>query len=111
MGFTNSFIEEVEHARRARRKPWQQTVCAWSQCFELCRARAGFVDEKHNFPGSIAAYCSDGAGIVIGSLMGSSPLTVFVGAHKLLHCTISDASSFSMFQLRMLNPSQESMSL
>ncbi|KAK9909872.1 hypothetical protein WJX75_008797 [Coccomyxa subellipsoidea] len=38
----------------------------------------GFVDEKHNFPGSIAAYCSDGAGIVIGSLMGSSPLTVFV---------------------------------
>lgn len=40
---------------------------------------AGFVDEKHNFPGSIAAYCSDGAGIVIGSLMGSSPITVFVG--------------------------------
>ncbi|EIE24456.1 hypothetical protein COCSUDRAFT_14437, partial [Coccomyxa subellipsoidea C-169] len=38
----------------------------------------GFVDDKHNFPGSIAAYCSDGAGIVIGSLMGSSPLTVFV---------------------------------
>ncbi|CAL8467446.1 g6984 [Coccomyxa elongata] len=38
----------------------------------------GFVDEKNNFPGSVAAYCSDGAGIVIGSLMGTSPVTVFV---------------------------------
>ena len=37
------------------------------------------MDAKNNFPGSIAAYCSDGAGIVIGSLMGTSPITVFVG--------------------------------
>ena len=40
----------------------------------------GFVDPKtNNFPGSLAAYCSDGASIVIGSLMGTSPVTVFVG--------------------------------
>ena len=40
----------------------------------------GFVDPKtNNFPGSMAAYCSDGASIVIGSLMGTSPVTVFVG--------------------------------
>ena len=45
------------------------------------RTAAGFVDPKtNNFPGSMAAYCSDGASIVIGSLMGTSPVTVFVGA-------------------------------
>ena len=46
---------------------------------------AGFVDPKtNNFPGSMAAYCSDGASIVIGSLMGTSPVTVFVGKLQLL---------------------------
>ncbi len=45
----------------------------------VCVFCAGFVDEKHNFPGSVLAYCSDGAGIVVGSLMGTSPITVFVG--------------------------------
>lgn len=49
------------------------------ECIESRGACAGFVDEKNNFPGSVAAYCSDGAGIVIGSLMGTSPVTVFVG--------------------------------
>ncbi|BDA42913.1 Adenine/guanine permease AZG1 [Coccomyxa sp. Obi] len=39
----------------------------------------GFVDPKtNNFPGSTLAYCSDGLSIVIGSLMGTSPVTVFV---------------------------------
>ena len=39
----------------------------------------GFVDAKHNFPGSTFAYCADGLSIVIGSLMGVPPVTVFVG--------------------------------
>ena len=35
--------------------------------------------KTNNFPGSTMAYCSDGISIVIGSLMGTSPVTVFVG--------------------------------
>jgi len=39
----------------------------------------GFVDpETKDFPRSTLAYCSDGVGIVVGSLMGTSPLTVFI---------------------------------
>ncbi|KAK9909947.1 hypothetical protein WJX75_009918 [Coccomyxa subellipsoidea] len=39
----------------------------------------GFVDPKtNNFPGSTMAYCSDGISIVIGAVMGTSPVTVFV---------------------------------
>lgn len=50
-------------------------------------ACAGFVDPKtNNFPGSTLAYCSDGISIVIGSLMGTSPVTVFVGALPLSAC-------------------------
>lgn len=45
---------------------------------------AGFVDPvTNNFPGSLYAYCSDGASIVIGSLLGTSPVTVFVGQRSL----------------------------
>jgi hypothetical protein len=41
---------------------------------------AGFVDPvTNNFPNSLYAYCCDGFSIVIGALMGSSPVTVFVG--------------------------------
>jgi AGZA family xanthine/uracil permease-like MFS transporter len=39
----------------------------------------GFVDPvTNNFPNSLYAYCCDGFSIVIGALMGSSPVTVFV---------------------------------
>jgi AGZA family xanthine/uracil permease-like MFS transporter len=38
----------------------------------------GFIDENKNFPRSIFAYCADGISIVVGSLMGTSPLTVFI---------------------------------
>ena len=47
----------------------------------MATACAGFVDPvTNNFPNSMYAYCCDGFSIVIGSLMGSSPVTVFVGA-------------------------------
>ena len=39
---------------------------------------AGFVNEKKQFPRQIYAYCSDGLGIVVGSLCGTSPVTCFI---------------------------------
>ncbi|KAK9847251.1 hypothetical protein WJX84_005524 [Apatococcus fuscideae] len=38
----------------------------------------GFVNEKKQFPRQIYAYCSDGLGIVVGSLCGTSPVTCFI---------------------------------
>lgn len=39
---------------------------------------AGFIDEHYEFPGQMWAYLSDGIGIMTGSMMGTSPLTVFL---------------------------------
>ncbi|KAK9803822.1 hypothetical protein WJX73_003626 [Symbiochloris irregularis] len=38
----------------------------------------GFVNRKKQFPRSTAAFSSDGCGIVVGSLMGSSPVTAYI---------------------------------
>ena len=66
----------------------------------------GFVDPKtNNFPGSLAAYCSDGASIVIGSLMGTSPVTVFVGEWVLnTRCQPGHASFPAAMRLRLSHP-------
>ena len=51
----------------------------FSGCTSQISLAAGFVnDETKDFPRSTLAYCSDGVGIVVGSLMGTSPLTVFI---------------------------------
>ncbi|RVW42433.1 Adenine/guanine permease AZG1 [Vitis vinifera] len=39
---------------------------------------AGFTDEKGNFEGQYAAFMSDASAIVVGSLLGTSPVTAFV---------------------------------
>jgi AGZA family xanthine/uracil permease-like MFS transporter len=39
---------------------------------------AGFVDEKGEFEGQYFAYMSDAAAIVVGSALGTSPVTVFI---------------------------------
>ncbi|KAF3600416.1 hypothetical protein F2Q69_00038788 [Brassica cretica] len=39
---------------------------------------AGFVDEKGDFEGQYFAFMSDASAIVIGSLLGTSPVTVFI---------------------------------
>jgi len=39
---------------------------------------AGFVDEKGNFEGQYFAFMSDAFAIVIGSLLGTSPVTTFI---------------------------------
>ncbi|XP_010543684.1 PREDICTED: adenine/guanine permease AZG1 [Tarenaya hassleriana] len=39
---------------------------------------AGFVDEDGNFEGQYFAFMSDASAIVIGSLLGTSPVTVFI---------------------------------
>ena len=67
------------HNQSLMRRDKRANATAHDLCFTAI-AVAGFVDPKtNNFPGSLAAYCSDGASIVIGSLMGTSPVTVFVG--------------------------------
>eukprot|EP00887_Chlorella_sp_A99_P001986 scaffold18.g1986.t1 len=38
----------------------------------------GFMDENMEFPGQMWAFLSDGVGIIVGSMMGSTPLTVFI---------------------------------
>ena len=35
-------------------------------------------EKTGDFPRSVITYCMDGLGIIIGALMGSSPVTVFV---------------------------------
>ena len=37
---------------------------------------AGFIDDKARFPRRLITLCVDGVAILIGSLMGTSPLTV-----------------------------------
>ena len=44
----------------------------------LLALSAGFIDEHYEFPGQMWAYLSDGIGIMTGSMMGTSPLTVFL---------------------------------
>lgn len=39
---------------------------------------AGFVNRKKQFPKSTWAFSADGAGIVVGSVMGSSPVTAYI---------------------------------
>ena len=39
---------------------------------------AGFVNRKKQFPKSTWAFSADGCGIVVGSLMGSSPVTAYI---------------------------------
>lgn len=39
---------------------------------------AGFVDAEGNFPGQYFAFMSDATSIVVGSLLGSSPVTTFI---------------------------------
>ncbi|KAK9837377.1 hypothetical protein WJX84_003189 [Apatococcus fuscideae] len=38
----------------------------------------GFVNEKKVFPRQLYAYCSDGLGIIVGSLCGTSPVTCYI---------------------------------
>jgi AGZA family xanthine/uracil permease-like MFS transporter len=38
----------------------------------------GFVDEEGNFPGQYPAFMSDATAIVVGSTLGTSPVTTFV---------------------------------
>jgi xanthine/uracil/vitamin C permease (AzgA family) len=39
-------------------------------------APAGFIDDKARFPRRLITLCVDGVAILIGSLLGTSPLTV-----------------------------------
>lgn len=39
---------------------------------------AGFVDAAGNFPGQYFAFMSDASAIVVGSLLGTSPVTTFI---------------------------------
>ncbi|GLT38457.1 hypothetical protein SLA2020_127070 [Shorea laevis] len=39
---------------------------------------AGFIDEKGNFEGQYFAFMSDATSIVVGSLLGTSPVTAFI---------------------------------
>ena len=58
----------------------REVFCVRNNRTDWLFACPGFVDPKtNNFPGSTLAYCSDGISIVIGSVMGTSPVTVFVG--------------------------------
>ncbi|KDD74028.1 hypothetical protein H632_c1638p0, partial [Helicosporidium sp. ATCC 50920] len=38
----------------------------------------GFLDDSGEFPGQMWAFLADGAGIIVGSMMGTTPLTVFI---------------------------------
>ena len=38
----------------------------------------GFLSETSEFPGQMWAFLSDGIGIIAGSMMGTTPLTVFI---------------------------------
>lgn len=39
---------------------------------------SGFMNENLEFPGQMWAFLSDGIGIVCGSMMGTTPLTVYI---------------------------------
>merc|ERR1719461_397010 len=39
---------------------------------------AGMLDDDGNFEGSTAAFASDATGTIIGSLMGTSPVTTYI---------------------------------
>ena len=39
---------------------------------------AGYIDKNKSFPRSLWAYCTDGTSIVVGSLLGISPVTVYI---------------------------------
>ncbi|MCI60231.1 adenine/guanine permease AZG1-like, partial [Trifolium medium] len=39
---------------------------------------AGFTDEKGDFEGQYFAFMSDATSIVVGSLLGTSPVTAFI---------------------------------
>lgn len=65
---------------QARKRKVEALWMSWLHSMSLSCVCAGFVDPKtNNFPGSTMAYCSDGISIVIGAVMGTSPVTVFVG--------------------------------
>lgn len=38
----------------------------------------GFLDDAGEFPGQMWAFLADGVGILVGSMMGTTPLTVFI---------------------------------
>ena len=51
------------------------SVHSGAELLELC---AGFVDRNRRFPNSTWAFSSDGIGIIVGSAMGTSPVTAYI---------------------------------
>ena len=50
------------------------TVCLLTKLAAL----AGFVDRNKRFPKSTWAFSSDAVGIIVGSAMGTSPVTAYI---------------------------------
>ena len=63
---------------------------------------AGFIDDKARFPRRLITLCIDGVCILIGALMGTSPLTVVAESSV----GIKEGGRTGMFSFRPPRPTQ-----